>query len=390
MEPEEDLTLYGRYVGTVQRAIDVSDDAVKLGNYVKVNRVLYDPDEGIAFEVQVVHAPQAAIEHMQKVSPREAVELTMNHFGQRVETLAGKSRHSLKLAALERLKQEVLQCVAAGEARVRASGSPLGALHDAVWTKFFKEIVTATVAAQAENERLDLASGLKWSKISGGALPAGGNELTHAQLAKALQTKCDFSRAEWGDFNITALRVKHFIKAGVSYFEPADGEEEFSPCFSLRQMAHLVDDGKPVGYTAKEAKAAGFTLADIKAADYAKGIKEAGFSLLEAKEAGYFDIKLAGYSLVDAREAGYALRDIRVGGFVVADVKDLNQTLPKAKRISLADMKQAGYTAKQVKEAGFLAGDVASVWTQDDERQEEEAEAQAKRAAAKKSAAAKK
>jgi hypothetical protein len=64
-------------------------------------------------------------------------------------------------------------------------------------------------------------SGLTWRKI-GDEKPGTGKELKSMSLAEALELKTKFTQEQWHAFDITALRMDHFIKSGVSYFQPAE------------------------------------------------------------------------------------------------------------------------------------------------------------------------
>lgn len=69
--------------------------------------------------------------------------------------------------------------------------------------------------------------GLKWREITGtelknAELKKKGTELKNAELAVALQTKLEFSTAEWDKFNIKRLTTGHFVKVGDNYFQPAE------------------------------------------------------------------------------------------------------------------------------------------------------------------------
>ena len=67
----------------------MTDKTVKLGNYVKVNRVVQAAGDEIIFDVEIVHAPHAAVEHMRKVSPYEAVLLAMGQLRERESVPCG-------------------------------------------------------------------------------------------------------------------------------------------------------------------------------------------------------------------------------------------------------------------------------------------------------------
>jgi len=64
------------------------------------------------------------------------------------------------------------------------------------------------------------ASGLKWENV-GGVKPAEGLELSSSTLADTLQSQTQFTQAEWDEFGVEDLRHDSFIKAGDSYFKPA-------------------------------------------------------------------------------------------------------------------------------------------------------------------------
>jgi len=70
--------------------------------------------------------------------------------------------------------------------------------------------------------RSDLVCGLQWEEI-GSSLPTTSTEITNVTLAAALQTKVEFSKAEYDTFGISNLSKSSCIKAGASYFQPVDG-----------------------------------------------------------------------------------------------------------------------------------------------------------------------
>ena len=63
------------------------------------------------------------------------------------------------------------------------------------------------------------ASGVKW--VASSTQPLYGQELVHAELARALMHKTEFTQQEWEKFGIKDLRMHHFVASGNTYFEPA-------------------------------------------------------------------------------------------------------------------------------------------------------------------------
>lgn len=63
-------------------------------------------------------------------------------------------------------------------------------------------------------------SGLKWHKATG-TPPARCVELANEKLSVALTGKLEFTQAEWDEFGIDDLTMRHFVKALDAYFQPA-------------------------------------------------------------------------------------------------------------------------------------------------------------------------
>jgi hypothetical protein len=62
-------------------------------------------------------------------------------------------------------------------------------------------------------------SGLKWRKT--GTPRAQCVELENDKLSVALTGKLEFTQAEWDEFGVEDLTMKHFVKARGTYFQPA-------------------------------------------------------------------------------------------------------------------------------------------------------------------------
>ena len=76
--------------------------------------------------------------------------------------------------------------------------------------------------ANARAQPLLKASGLKWRNV-GKQKPENGEELFNQSLASALRKKLEFKEAEWDEFEIRYLHMKHFIKLNDdSYARPAE------------------------------------------------------------------------------------------------------------------------------------------------------------------------
>jgi hypothetical protein len=73
------------------------------------------------------------------------------------------------------------------------------------------------------------ASGLKWKKI-GPHKPIDGLELMNSRnsdrLAEALSRRTEFTPQEWEEFDISNLRMAHFVKSGDFYFKPSKSAPE--------------------------------------------------------------------------------------------------------------------------------------------------------------------
>ena len=64
------------------------------------------------------------------------------------------------------------------------------------------------------------ALGLHWQKLT--KKPASGEELVSIKLSTALQSKVEFTQAEWEALGVD-LRTEHFVKAGAYQLGRADG-----------------------------------------------------------------------------------------------------------------------------------------------------------------------
>jgi len=65
-------------------------------------------------------------------------------------------------------------------------------------------------------------SGLKWRNI-GETAPVDGSEFANPELASALVSgQTQFTESEWDSFGIASLCNGHYLKAGDSYFKPAE------------------------------------------------------------------------------------------------------------------------------------------------------------------------
>jgi FtsZ-binding cell division protein ZapB len=93
-------------------------------------------------------------------------------------------------------------------------------------------IVVEALQVQAQEARMERLKtlwpglktatiGLKW-KETGPPSPVG-IEIVNAALSKALQTKGEFTQAEFDAFKVVGLTKTHFIKSGDKFFQPADG-----------------------------------------------------------------------------------------------------------------------------------------------------------------------
>ena len=78
-------------------------------------------------------------------------------------------------------------------------------------------------------------------------LPANGerftneeltNEVTNEQLSKALESKQEFTNDEWKQFGIDRLQMRHWIRSGGKYFQPAEDNEVwyFTPIGHLHRL----------------------------------------------------------------------------------------------------------------------------------------------------------
>jgi hypothetical protein len=67
----------------------------------------------------------------------------------------------------------------------------------------------------------EAALGLKW-KEAGSKKPSTGTEIQNKLLAAALQKQVEFKKEEWEAFQVADLSSDSYIKAGSSYFKPAE------------------------------------------------------------------------------------------------------------------------------------------------------------------------
>ena len=77
----------------------------------------------------------------------------------------------------------------------------------------------AAAAGGAQKKASCPCLGLKWWK-TGTSKPAAGVELTNESLSKALESKSEFSNAEWKAFSIDDLKPDHYIESGGAYYKP--------------------------------------------------------------------------------------------------------------------------------------------------------------------------
>ena len=65
----------------------------------------------------------------------------------------------------------------------------------------------------------------QWQKV-GTTKPTTGRELSNSKLATELQKKQDFPPEEWDSYGIAEVYQEDFIKAGDSYFKPAEDRHQ--------------------------------------------------------------------------------------------------------------------------------------------------------------------
>ena len=65
----------------------------------------------------------------------------------------------------------------------------------------------------------------QWQNV-GTTKPTTGRELSNSKLATELQRKLDFTPEEWGSYGIADVAADDFIKAGDSYFKPAEDRHQ--------------------------------------------------------------------------------------------------------------------------------------------------------------------
>ena len=65
----------------------------------------------------------------------------------------------------------------------------------------------------------------QWQNV-GTTKPTTGRELSNSKLATELQRKLDFTPEEWESYGITDVAADDFIKAGDSYFKPAEDRHQ--------------------------------------------------------------------------------------------------------------------------------------------------------------------
>jgi len=64
----------------------------------------------------------------------------------------------------------------------------------------------------------------QWQNV--GTTKPTGRELSNSKLATELQRKLDFTPEEWGSYGIADVDADDFIKAGDSYFKPAEDRHQ--------------------------------------------------------------------------------------------------------------------------------------------------------------------
>lgn len=80
--------------------------------------------------------------------------------------------------------------------------------------------INVVVRRQSYLEVSQNAIGLTWRNV-GTMAPVNSYPLMNDALAKALQKQLTFTPAEWEAFGIQGLTIKHYVKSGDQYFEPA-------------------------------------------------------------------------------------------------------------------------------------------------------------------------
>jgi vacuolar protein 8 len=83
---------------------------------------------------------------------------------------------------------------------------------------------------------LNAPTGYKWVHV-GSQKPELGSELIHKALSKALEEKVDFSRDELEKLKLHGLHKSSFIKAGESYYRPADNNAQAEAAGALWSLA---------------------------------------------------------------------------------------------------------------------------------------------------------
>ena len=83
---------------------------------------------------------------------------------------------------------------------------------------------------------LDAPIGYKWVHV-GSQKPDSGSELIHKALSKALEEKVNFSRDELEKLKLHGLPQDSFIKAGESYYRPADNNAQAEAAGALWSLA---------------------------------------------------------------------------------------------------------------------------------------------------------
>jgi len=83
---------------------------------------------------------------------------------------------------------------------------------------------------------LNAPTGYKWVQV-GSQKPELGSELIHKALSKALEEKVDFSRDELDKLKLHGLPQSSFIKAGESYYRPADKNAQAEAAGALWSLA---------------------------------------------------------------------------------------------------------------------------------------------------------
>ena len=146
-------------------------------------------------------------------------------------------------------------------------------------------------------------TGLKW-RAEGTSKPAkgqGSNELSNEELSQALQSKVEFTQAEWDGFGIKGLLAEHFIKSGDEYFKPVEDNKHLVP-MKIVHKDQIVEVTKATEVLAQTAYGVGALLLEAAKKGQARLVQ----GLLAANVSPFYSDRDANTALILAAKAQHA------------------------------------------------------------------------------------